>query len=470
MEFLRVYMYDLFLKILLAFAPSSAWKKKEKLRRTDFLFNLYIGVVSLYGDVLGLLQQESVTVIHRFQKKRLRRILLVARNIVWWKKYFENNLISFEDKNPFVVLKKIPPVNKNILLEVSKVDLTSGLVSGDKVMVRKTSGTTGTPFVWEMEDSAYFVSVYGRYSLLLEENGLSFKKFARKNFYVLFNFSRFGPLVEFFGQRLFLRDSSEEGQFIKNLNSLIKTTGDFVLFTNPIELLSFVSILKKNKVLPPIKLVTTVGWILHPDVKKIAHEYLKCPIISSYGISETSLIALGCFAQGGLHIQMERFVVEILDDNGNLVEDGEIGNVTITTLDNIHAPLIRYQPGDIGRMINIKKCECGSSYPLLEIEERVSNFIVFSDGSRELAAKIGRLTNIERYFVAVKRMQVKQVSLNKLEVLIEATDKWSSVFKEEIRERVRRICSYKLDVEVKTTTFTGLGESKFQFFIPLKKL
>ena len=48
-----------------------------------------------------------------------------------------------------------------------------------------------------------------------------------------------------------------------------------------------------------------------------------------------------------MYLMATNVYVEILDDNGNEVEDGKIGNVIITNLNGYSMPLIRYKIGDL---------------------------------------------------------------------------------------------------------------------------
>ena len=51
-------------------------------------------------------------------------------------------------------------------------------------------------------------------------------------------------------------------------------------------------------------------------------------------------------------------ITEILDGEGNPVEDGEKGEVVVTPLGITGMPLIRFKTGDISYLIN-EKCSCG---------------------------------------------------------------------------------------------------------------
>jgi phenylacetate-CoA ligase len=64
-----------------------------------------------------------------------------------------------------------------------------------------------------------------------------------------------------------------------------------------------------------------------------------------------------CSAQNGCHEQSELIYTEVVDEDGNPVQEGESGEVVITTLGVEGMPLIRYKTGDICRVFR-EVCTC----------------------------------------------------------------------------------------------------------------
>ncbi len=81
-----------------------------------------------------------------------------------------------------------------------------------------------------------------------------------------------------------------------------------------------------------------------------------------YGLSEIIGPGVSCEcveAQAGLHINDDHFLPEIIDpDTGEVLPEGEWGELVITTLTKEAFPLIRYRTGDITRLIT-EPCACG---------------------------------------------------------------------------------------------------------------
>lgn len=88
-----------------------------------------------------------------------------------------------------------------------------------------------------------------------------------------------------------------------------------------------------------------------------------------YGLTEIygPGIGINCSMQTGMHYWDDYIYIEIIDPKtGKQVEDGEEGEIVITTLVKEGAPLVRFRTHDISRIIP-GQCPCGSKYPRLDI-------------------------------------------------------------------------------------------------------
>ncbi len=80
-----------------------------------------------------------------------------------------------------------------------------------------------------------------------------------------------------------------------------------------------------------------------------------------YGLSEIAGPGVGgeCCEQNGLHIFEDNFYPEIVDpDTGEVLPDGEEGELVITTLAKRAMPILRYRTHDITSIIPVP-CKCG---------------------------------------------------------------------------------------------------------------
>ena len=88
------------------------------------------------------------------------------------------------------------------------------------------------------------------------------------------------------------------------------------------------------------------------------NEFWPNAVHSTYASSEIVTSFTECSAFCGGHPPADLAVVEILDEAGNRVPDGEVGEVTVTPLQVAGMPLVRFRTGDISFIIP-EPCSCG---------------------------------------------------------------------------------------------------------------
>ena len=80
-----------------------------------------------------------------------------------------------------------------------------------------------------------------------------------------------------------------------------------------------------------------------------------------YGLTETSGpgVAFECSEQTGMHINEDHFIPEIINpDTGEVLPDGEVGELVFTSITKEAFPLLRYRTRDLC-VLSRKKCSCG---------------------------------------------------------------------------------------------------------------
>jgi phenylacetate-CoA ligase len=87
-------------------------------------------------------------------------------------------------------------------------------------------------------------------------------------------------------------------------------------------------------------------------------------VYSTYGVTELANSLCECDAGAGGHLHVEELYIEILDDAGQPVAEGEVGEIVATTFGVEAMPLIRYRTGDCAAMFS-KACRCGRKTPRL---------------------------------------------------------------------------------------------------------
>jgi phenylacetate-CoA ligase len=154
-----------------------------------------------------------------------------------------------------------------------------------------------------------------------------------------------------------------------------------------------------------------------------------------YGLSEIigPGVAQECRHKDGLHIWWDVFYPEVIHpETGKAVDEGEVGELVITTLTKRGIPLIRYRTRD-NVSIAYEKCKCGRTTPRIsKIRGRTDDMIVVR-GINVFPSQIEHvLLSIEgtqpHYQLIVDR---KAGELDELEILVEVEEK---IFSDEIKK------------------------------------
>ena len=83
-----------------------------------------------------------------------------------------------------------------------------------------------------------------------------------------------------------------------------------------------------------------------------------------YGLTEISGpgVSFECSAQTGMHINEDHFIAEIIDpETGEVLPDGEKGELVFTSITKEAFPLLRYRTRDIC-ILSHEKCSCGRTH------------------------------------------------------------------------------------------------------------
>lgn len=93
------------------------------------------------------------------------------------------------------------------------------------------------------------------------------------------------------------------------------------------------------------------------------------PLYPHYGSRECGLGgAITCPSFHGMHLRENHILAEIIDDRGNVLPEGEWGELVITTIGLEAMPLIRYRTGDRTRFL--PPCPCGSVTRRMDLVSR----------------------------------------------------------------------------------------------------
>ncbi len=94
--------------------------------------------------------------------------------------------------------------------------------------------------------------------------------------------------------------------------------------------------------------VLSTATSLHPRLQAELSRRYRCPVLDWYASTETGPIAAG--VGGALELLSPDLYVEVVDATGQVVEDGQVGELVVSGGRNPYLPLLRYRTGDRGRL------------------------------------------------------------------------------------------------------------------------
>lgn len=172
-----------------------------------------------------------------------------------------------------------------------------------------------------------------------------------------------------------------------------------------------------------------------------------------YGSSELSgPLFMECKYQNGIHVWADQYLLEVINpDTGEILDEGERGELVVTTLTKEALPLVRYKTGDI-TVLNSKECTCGRTHPrIMRIRGRVDDMVkirginVFPSQVESVLMQIPELG--DNYQLIIDR----EHELDRMTVKAEVTEETYIVARSDltpIRHRVDRALRNALNLSV----------------------
>jgi phenylacetate-CoA ligase len=123
---------------------------------------------------------------------------------------------------------------------------------------------------------------------------------------------------------------------------------------------------QKNKINNlSFKAIRSTAETLWPHQKKLIEEVFNSPVYNFYGSREINNLAAECTQERQMHLISTWRYVEITDEHGRSLSNGESGHITVTDLSNYAMPFIRYRNEDVG-ILSSELCRCGRPSPVLK--------------------------------------------------------------------------------------------------------
>jgi phenylacetate-CoA ligase len=308
-------------------------------------------------------------VIEDFQLFKLRKTLNHAcQESVFYQELFRKHGINPSDVKSLADLPKIAFTTPANLAEVPYKLLSVSLTKVDRVFTRVTSGTSGQPKKAFFTGNDLEVITDGMAAII--NTALSSSGLAAQGCVIQIFLANGTPMsqvnlvargVEKMGGLPvagdITADTEEQIEAIKEARPVMLMGSAFRIYRITQEARQSHDLAKIG-----VKIIFITSEYLSPSMRRNLRDSWKAEVYHHYGMTEAGLAAaIECQAHDGFHFNEADFLFEVVDPaTGEVLKEGEEGELVFTTLSREGMPLIRYRTGDISRLI-CNPCKCGAS-------------------------------------------------------------------------------------------------------------
>jgi len=198
-----------------------------------------------------------------------------------------------------------------------------------------------------------------------------------------------------------------------------------------------------------------------------------------YGLTELCGpgVSIECEKHAGLHVWEDHFIVETINpDTGEVLAEGEEGELVFTTLTKTGMPMLRYRTRDISK-IDINPCECGRTHArMMRVTGRSDDMLiirgvnVFPSQIEQAVMDFSELAT--QYLIIVDRPG----ALDTVTVKVELTEKAAqnsqldrTILKSDVQKKIHIITGISADVEIVQTGELSRTEGKAKRVLDLRR-
>ncbi len=188
-----------------------------------------------------------------------------------------------------------------------------------------------------------------------------------------------------------------------------------------------------------IRFKTAISWgdKLFPHYRRQIEKVFGTKVHETYGSAEGLMMG----AQRELdhmYLMNQNVFIEILDDQGKDVADGEMGHVVVTSLNAMAMPLIRYRIGDLAKMLPKDQYpgNCELHYPIIEKIIGRDTDLVRTPGGKMLV--VHSFTGIFEHIPEISQFRITQEKLEGITIEFVPGEGYHDLLLDTIRERIEQ--------------------------------
>ena len=306
------------------------------------------------------------------KKIQLQKLKLQVRhcyeNSSFYRKKFDIVGLKPTDIRSLDDLQKIPFTVKSDMRDNYPFGMVAAK-SDEIVEIHASSGTTGNPII-----GAYTKSDMDMWQELMARSIYTTGGRRQDVIHIAYGYGLFtGGLGFHYGaQKVGAKIVPASGGMTQRQIKLMKDLDVTILACTPSFAVYLAETMAQEGVVPQKDLKLRLGMFgAEPWSHKIRERIEKEMNIEAfdvYGLTELCGpgVSIECPEHDGLHIWEDNFIVETIDpDTGEVLPQGEEGELVFTALNKVGLPMLRYRTRDISK-INTAKCPCGRTHSRMD--------------------------------------------------------------------------------------------------------
>lgn len=397
-------------------------------------------------------QYYSKSQLIEYQTSRFLNIVAHAyQTVPYYKQLFDTHGIRPSNIQSLDDAKRIPLLTKDDIKNNFN-NLISSKFHKKELVMGGTSGTTGTPLkvLWDQNTCIYTNAVdwrqkawggvfYGdKIAQLLGRPIVSTKR-NKKPFWQM----------DHLHNQLWMSSFHLSDENLVHYIDKLASSKTVAIEGYPSTLYILAEYMNRNNIVLPMKAAFSSSETLLSFQKEAIQKAFSCDLSDFYGLAERTVFATECKFHAGKHLNFEYGYTEIVNDDGNQVNEGEKGYLVATSLQNYGMPIIRYKTTDITQFKD-GICECGRHMLRIEdITTKAEDIVVTPEG-KMISASV--LTHPFKMVNGITMSQIIQEQPNHITLKLVTDERYNKDEENSLLKNFRYRVGDKIDIKIEIVT------------------
>jgi phenylacetate-CoA ligase len=365
----------------------------------------------ILSELKGIIKngQLDAAQLENIRNGRVCRLVKHAyEKVPYYRKLFDKADVKPEEILTAKDLERVPVTTKDHIRGLPVHEITSSGVDLNRCQVKKTSGSTGVPLTLFRDDQA----VLTFYCLNVRALIFAGARFTDRILAI-------GPT--FYPEKIVLQrlgigkvktvsPFEDPAEIVRHIN-LYRPD---ILHCYPSVFKSIIAFLiGKNEEIYRPRILISSAESLDSQTRERIIKYLGSKPFQFYGSVEIGRIGSECFYRDGIHIYTDFVIPEFIP--AGIQSGSPVYRIILTNLNNLAAPIIRYEQGDLVQMVD-EPCPCGRKFLKITILDSRGSDVILLPGGNTVSALY--LTSIILKLPGIAQFKIVQETIDRIVIKV----------------------------------------------------